>query len=102
MSAHDHTGSLAATALGCLEACLSVLFTIAWGALAARTGYLSAGLARDAIKLGSRVLLPALIITSIGAHLDASELHELLPLLAWALIFISAGFGYASPLSQPS
>ena len=89
---HDHADGLGSSALGCLEASLAVLFTIAFGSLTARTGFMSSSLARDMTKLGSRVLLPALIVTSIGAHLDAHELHELVPLLAWAIFFIGLGF----------
>ncbi|KAL1893822.1 hypothetical protein Cpir12675_003941 [Ceratocystis pirilliformis] len=68
-----------------IQASLSVLLVISYGAISAHFSLLSVSTARGISKACVRMFLPALILTSIGAELAPSSAKDYLFVLYWAL-----------------
>ncbi|KAK6853352.1 hypothetical protein PG995_010164 [Apiospora arundinis] len=71
--------------LGAIQASLSVLLIIACGAIAAQWNILDANNTKPLSKLCVRIFLPALLITKIGADLEAGSAGRYGIVLVWAL-----------------
>ncbi|KAK8106262.1 hypothetical protein PG999_009621 [Apiospora kogelbergensis] len=71
--------------LGAIQASLSVLLIISCGAIAARWKILDASNTKPISKLCVRLFLPALLITKIGADLEAGSVGRYGIVLVWAL-----------------
>ncbi|CZT48124.1 related to Auxin Efflux Carrier superfamily [Rhynchosporium secalis] len=84
------SNSVIASFLGALEASLSVLLTIGYGAVAARYNLLKSASARDINKLCVRLFLPALMIANLGDELQAKTAYRYIPVLIWALFYTLA------------
>jgi len=67
--------------LGALQASLSVLLTISYGAIASRYNLLKESSSRDISKTCVRLFLPALLITNVGKELHADTVHRYVPVL---------------------
>ncbi|KAH9218437.1 auxin efflux carrier [Leptodontidium sp. 2 PMI_412] len=91
------SSSIVASFLGALEASLSVLLTISYGAIAARFNLLKSSSARDINKLCVRLFLPGLMIANLGDELHAKTAYRYIPVLIWALFytFSSMALGWA-------
>lgn len=61
--------SLATAALGALQACVSVLLTMAYGVAARRLRLVHETTINDMIGMGVKLFLPALILTKLGQEL---------------------------------
>ncbi|KAH7403507.1 auxin efflux carrier [Cadophora sp. MPI-SDFR-AT-0126] len=81
------SSSIVASFLGALEASLSVLLTISYGAVAARFNLIKSSSARDINKLCVRLFLPALMIANLGDELHAETAYRYVPVLIWALFY---------------
>ncbi|KAL5313950.1 hypothetical protein ACEPPN_018374 [Leptodophora sp. 'Broadleaf-Isolate-01'] len=75
------SSSIVASFLGALEASLSVLLTISYGAIAARFNHLKSSSARDINKLCVRLFLPGLMIANLGDELHAKTAYRYIPVL---------------------
>jgi predicted permease len=72
--------------LAAIQASLSVLLVISYGALSARLQVLDAASAKAISKICVRFFLPALLLTKIGAELHAGSASRYLVVLIWALV----------------
>jgi predicted permease len=72
--------------LAAIQASLSVLLVISYGALSARLQVLDAASAKAISKICVRFFLPALLLTKIGSELHAGSASRYLVVLIWALI----------------
>ncbi|KAL2067177.1 hypothetical protein VTL71DRAFT_1601 [Oculimacula yallundae] len=90
------SSSIVASFLGALEASLSVLLTIGYGAVAARYNLVKSASARDINKLCVRLFLPALMIANLGDELKAKTAYRYIPVLIWALLYtlVSMALGW--------
>ncbi|KAH6687700.1 hypothetical protein BKA61DRAFT_637971 [Leptodontidium sp. MPI-SDFR-AT-0119] len=84
------SSSIVASFLGALEASLSVLLTISYGAIAARFNHLKSSSARDINKLCVRLFLPGLMIANLGDEVTRQK-------QLWALFYTlsSMALGWA-------
>jgi len=73
------------SALGALEASVSVLITLGYGLIAARLGMVREGTARDVASLCRNIFLPALLITDIGSQLDHHNVLNYAPIFIWSI-----------------
>lgn len=71
--------------LGALQASISVLLTIFYGAIAAQFDLLSEGTAKDVSKACVRMFLPALLFTNLGSQLHLDTGLRYLPILSQLL-----------------
>lgn len=79
------------TLLAALQASVSVLLVISYGGLAAKLGILSPDSTKAVSKVCVRMFLPALLVTKLGAELDAGSAGKYGIIVAWGLLahFIS-------------
>lgn len=79
------------TLLAALQASVSVLLVISYGGLAAKLGILSPDSTKAVSKVCVRMFLPALLITKLGAELDAGSAGKYGIIVVWGLLahFIS-------------
>lgn len=79
------------TLLAALQASVSVLLVISYGGLAAKLGILSPDSTKAVSKVCVRMFLPALLITKLGAELDAGSAGKYGVIVLWGLLahFIS-------------
>jgi predicted permease len=84
--------------IAAIQASLSVLLVIFYGAVAARLKLLDSSSSKSISKISVRMFLPALLLTQIGSELHSGSAHRYLIILAWALIchFISFLIGIAA------
>jgi predicted permease len=75
------------SALGSFEATFSVLLTLSYGVLAARLSLFDARVVQQVSRLCVDMFLPALIITKVGAEMDAHNLINYIPVFIWATIY---------------
>ncbi|KAL4904432.1 hypothetical protein BDW74DRAFT_30798 [Aspergillus multicolor] len=80
-------GSLLTSFLGALQACVSVLLTLAYGAAARKFGLIQRASIHDVSSLGVKVLLPALILVHLGEQLRLSNVLNYVPVLAWSITY---------------
>jgi predicted permease len=79
----DSTGLLASF-LAAIQASLSVLLVIFYGAVAARFKLLDSSSAKSISKVSVKIFLPALLLTKIGSELHAENAHRYVIILIWA------------------
>jgi predicted permease len=81
----DQTG-LVASFLAAIQASLSVLLVIFYGAVAARFKLLDSPSAKSISKVSVKIFLPALLLTKIGSELHAENAHRYVIILIWAFL----------------
>jgi len=79
--------TLIVSALGALQASISVLITLGYGLIAARLGMVQEGTARDVASLCRNIFLPALLITDIGSQLDHRNVLNYAPIFTWSIAY---------------
>jgi predicted permease len=86
--------------LAAIQASLSVLLVISYGAIAAHLNLLNSSSSKSISKICVRMFLPALLLTKIGAELHAESANRYLIILIWAFIchIISFLIGIAAHL----
>ena len=86
--------------LAAIQASLSVLLVIFYGAVAARFKLLDASSSKSISKICVKIFLPALLLTKIGSELHAGSADRYGIILLWALIchFVSFLIGIAAHL----
>ncbi|PMD30104.1 hypothetical protein L207DRAFT_474337 [Hyaloscypha variabilis F] len=72
--------------IAAIQASLSVLLVISYGAIAAHLKLLDPSSSKSISKICVRMFLPALLLTQIGSELHAGSAHRYLIVLAWAVI----------------
>lgn len=72
--------------LAAVQASLSVLLVIFYGALIARFKLLDSSTGRTLSKVCVKVFLPALLLTKIGSELHSGSAHRYLIILIWAFV----------------
>jgi auxin efflux carrier family protein len=84
--------------LAAVQASLSVLLVIFYGAVSARLELLNSTNAKSISKICVKMFLPALLLTKIGSELHLGSAHRYLVILIWALIchFVSFLIGVAA------
>ncbi|KAL5049412.1 hypothetical protein BDW71DRAFT_160328 [Aspergillus fruticulosus] len=80
-------GSLLTSFLGALQACVSVLLTLAYGVAARKFGLIQRSSIHDVSSLGVKVLLPALILVHLGEQLQLSNVLNYVPVLVWSITY---------------
>jgi predicted permease len=77
--------------MAAIQASLSVLLVIFYGAVAAHYSLLDSASAKKISKISVKMFLPALLLTKIGSELHAESASRYLTILIWAFIchFIS-------------
>ncbi|KAL4978904.1 hypothetical protein BDW66DRAFT_128984 [Aspergillus desertorum] len=80
-------GSLLTSFLGALQACVSVLLTLAYGVAARKFGLIQRSSVHDVSSLGVKVLLPALILVHLGEQLELSNVLNYVPVLIWSITY---------------
>jgi predicted permease len=81
----ESTG-LAVSFLAAIQASLSVLLVIFYGAVAARFNLLDGSSAKSISKVSVKIFLPALLLTKIGSELHVENAHRYLIILVWAFL----------------
>ncbi len=76
------TNELLTSFLGAIQASLSVLLVILYGAIAAQFDILSNDSTKQISALCVRMFLPALMITNIGSQLHADTGAKYIPILS--------------------
>jgi predicted permease len=69
-----------------IQASLSVLLVISYGAIAAKLKLLDPSSSKSISKICVRMFLPALLLTQIGSELHSGSAHRYLIILLWAII----------------
>ncbi|KAF2998264.1 hypothetical protein E8E13_006563 [Curvularia kusanoi] len=77
---------LLASFVAAVQASLSVLLVISYGAIAARLGLLNASNGKAISKICVKMFLPALLLVQIGSELHQGSAKRYLIVLLWALI----------------
>jgi auxin efflux carrier family protein len=80
------TSGLLSSFLAAIQASLSVLLVIFYGAVAARYKLLDGGTGKTISKICVRMFLPALLFVKIGSELHAESAHRYGIILIWALL----------------
>lgn len=90
------SSSIVTSFLGALQASISVLLTIFYGAIAGQFNLISEDTAKDISKTCVRMFLPALLIHNVGSQLDLDSAAKYIPILIYAIAYnlISMGIGY--------
>ncbi|GFF35146.1 WD repeat-containing protein 26 [Aspergillus udagawae] len=86
--------------LGALQACVSVLLTMSYGAIAERLRLVKESSINDMAGLGVKLFLPALIVVHLGEQLHADIVLNYVPVLVWAALYTSASIGLAHAVSR--
>jgi predicted permease len=71
--------------LAAVQASLSVLLVMGYGGLAAHLKLIDRENTRSISKICVRIFLPALLITKVGAELEADKAHRYLVILIWGI-----------------
>ena len=81
-----------------IQASLSVLLVISYGAIAAKLKLLDSASGKSISKICVKMFLPALLLTQIGSELHAGSAHRYGILLLWAFVchFVSFLIGIAA------
>ena len=72
--------------IAAVQASLSVLLVISYGAIAARLGLLNSNNGKAISKICVKMFLPALLLIQIGSELHPGSAHRYLIVFLWALI----------------
>lgn len=80
------SNGLLSSFLAAIQASLSVLLVISYGALAAHYGLLNSANGKVLSKVCVKIFLPALLFTKIGAELHDGSAHRYLVIPVWAFI----------------
>ncbi len=78
--------------MAAVQASLSVLLVISYGAVAARLQLLSPASTRAVSKVCVRMFLPALLFTQIGAELHSGSARRYAVVLVWAFVCHAVSF----------
>lgn len=81
-----------ASFIAAVQASLSVLLVISYGAIAARLGLLNASNGKAISKICVKMFLPALLLVQIGSELHPGSASRYLIILLWAIICHFASF----------
>ncbi|KAI9723184.1 MAG: hypothetical protein M1828_004287 [Chrysothrix sp. TS-e1954] len=73
--------------LGALQASISVLLTVSYGTVAAQFGLLSNDTTTQLSQLCVRLLLPALLLTKVGAEIRQDTVWIYVPIFLWCIIY---------------
>jgi predicted permease len=86
--------------IAAIQASLSVLLVIFYGAVAARYKLLDASSSKSISKISVKIFLPALLLTKIGSELQAGSAGRYAIILLWAVFchFVSFSIGIAAHL----
>ena len=76
--------------LGALQACVSVLLTMAYGAAAQRLRLIQKSSIDDIAGLGMKLLLPALIVVHLGEQLELKNVANYGPVVGAFISFSPA------------
>lgn len=76
------SSSIVTSFLGALQASISVLLTIFYGAIAGQFNLISEDAAKDISKTCVRMFLPALLIHNVGSQLDLDSAAKYIPILS--------------------
>ncbi|KAL4923427.1 Auxin Efflux Carrier superfamily [Aspergillus undulatus] len=79
--------SLLTSFLGALQACVSVLLTLSYGAAARKLGLIQRSSIHDVSGLGMKVLLPALILVHLGEQLQLGNVLNYVPVAVWSITY---------------
>ncbi|KAF4256298.1 hypothetical protein CNMCM8714_003702 [Aspergillus fumigatus] len=93
-------GPIVTPFLGALQACVSVLLTMSYGAMAERFRLVKESSISDMAGLGVKLFLPALIVVHLGEQLEADIVLNYVPVLIWAALYTSASIGLAHAVSR--
>ncbi|RHZ70052.1 hypothetical protein CDV55_107954 [Aspergillus turcosus] len=93
-------GAIITPFLGALQACVSVLLTMSYGAIAERLRLVKESSISDMAGLGVKLFLPALIVVHLGEQLHADIVLNYVPVLVWAALYTSASIGLAHAVSR--
>lgn len=85
--------------LGALQACVSVLLTMGYGAAAQRLRLIQKSSVDDIAGLGMKLFLPALIVVHLGEQLEVGIVGNYVPVLGmcFSLLFHSS-YLYTLPI----
>ncbi|KAH6621761.1 auxin efflux carrier [Boeremia exigua] len=75
-----------ASFVAAVQASLSVLLVISYGAIAARLGLLNTSNGKAISKICVKLFLPALLLVQIGSELHVGSAHRYLIILLWAFL----------------
>ncbi|KZS91981.1 hypothetical protein SISNIDRAFT_456174 [Sistotremastrum niveocremeum HHB9708] len=94
------SSSLAVTLLSSFQSSLSVLLTLSYGLVASKLGILSPASATQVARLCIQIFLPALLFTSLGSQVGASDsnLNTLWPLIAWSFAYPMICLAFTYPM----
>ncbi|KAF2475394.1 uncharacterized protein BDR25DRAFT_254322 [Lindgomyces ingoldianus] len=94
------SSGLVSSFLAAIQASLSVLLVISYGAIAARLSLLDNKNGKALSKICVKMFLPALLVVKIGSELHPGSAHRYVIILLWAFLchFISFLIGIASHL----
>ncbi|KAL4791587.1 hypothetical protein BDV19DRAFT_370183 [Aspergillus venezuelensis] len=92
--------SLLTSFLGALQACVSVLLTLSYGAAARKLGLIQIQSIHDVSSLGVKVLLPALILVHLGEQLQLGNVLNYVPVLVWSTLYTLSSIGLARLASK--
>ncbi|KAH7130068.1 auxin efflux carrier [Dendryphion nanum] len=87
------TSGILPSFLAAIQASLSVLLVISYGALAAKYTLLSPSNAKAISKICVKMFLPLLLLVQIGSQLHLHSAHRYLLILAWAFLCHAVSFG---------
>ncbi|RYO87888.1 hypothetical protein DL766_005264 [Monosporascus sp. MC13-8B] len=73
--------------LGALQASFSVLLTISSGVIAAQFNLISTEAAEEVSSLCVKLLLPCLLISSLGSELHLDTVIRYVPIIIWAAVY---------------
>jgi predicted permease len=79
-------GPLLSSFVAAVQASLSVILVISYGALTARLGLLDSKNGKAISKICVKMFLPALLLVQIGSELHLDSANRYLTILAWAFI----------------
>ncbi|KAL4944653.1 hypothetical protein BDV06DRAFT_186754 [Aspergillus oleicola] len=92
--------SLLTSFLGALQACVSVLLTLSYGAGARKLGLIQRSSIHDVSSLGVKVLLPALILVHLGEQLQLGNVLNYVPVLVWSTLYTLTSIALARLASK--
>jgi predicted permease len=78
--------------IAAVQASLSVLLVISYGAIAAYLGLLNTSNGKAISKICVKMFLPALLLVQIGSELHSGSAHRYLVILLWAFICHAVSF----------
>ncbi|KIY46561.1 auxin efflux carrier superfamily [Fistulina hepatica ATCC 64428] len=94
------TSGIVTSFLGALQAALSVLLTMAYGAIAARLQIVSNSTAKEVSHLCVSIFMPALLFYNVGSQLHLDTLMRYMPIIIWSISYNFITIALGSLASQ--